>query len=58
VVLGFIILHIILELLITNFLEDVEPSGSAYPQRFYLDEAQELTETHSYEGCLIVLSYN
>jgi hypothetical protein len=34
--LCFITLYIILELLIIKFLEDVESSGSVYPQRFYL----------------------
>jgi len=57
-VLSFIILHIILKLLIVKLLEDVEPSGSVYPQRFYLEETRELTEAPSYEGCLIVLMEN
>jgi hypothetical protein len=56
--LCFIILHIILELLIVKFLEDVEPSGSVYPQKFYLEETRELTEAPSYEGCLIELMEN
>jgi len=56
--LCFIILHIIIELLIVKFLKDVEPSGSAYPQNFYLEEARQLTEVPSYEGCLIVLMKN
>jgi hypothetical protein len=50
--------YIILELLIVKFLEDVEPSGSVYPQRFYLEETRELTEGLLYEGCLIVLMKN
>jgi len=54
-VLGFIIL---LGLLVVKFLEDVEPSGSVYPQRFYLEETRELTEAPSYERCLIVLMEN
>jgi hypothetical protein len=58
VFLGFRIIHIILELLIVEFLEDIEPSSSAYLQRFYLKEAWELTEGPSYEGCLIVLMEN
>jgi len=45
-------------LLIVKLLEDVEPSGSVYPQRFYLEETRELTEAPSYEGCLIVLMEN
>jgi hypothetical protein len=45
-------------LLIVKFLEDIEPSGSVYPQIFYLEETRELTEAHSYEGCLIVLLKN
>jgi hypothetical protein len=57
-ILGFIILHIILKLLIVKFLEDVEPSGSVYLQRFHLEETRELTEAPSYEGCLIVLMEN
>jgi len=44
--------------LIRKFLEDVEPSGNLSPQRFYLEETQELTEAPSYEGCLIVLMKN
>jgi hypothetical protein len=44
--------------LIVKFLEDIEPSGSVYPQIFYLEETRELTEAHSYEGCLIVLLKN
>jgi hypothetical protein len=44
--------------LIVKFLEDVKPSGSVYPQRFYLEETQELTEFPSYEGYLIVLMKN
>jgi hypothetical protein len=44
--------------LIVKFQEDVEPSKSVYPQRFYLKETRELTEAHSYEGCLIVLMEN
>jgi hypothetical protein len=51
-------LHIIIKLLIIKFLEDVEPSGSVYPPRFYLEEARKLTEAPSYEGCLIVLMEN
>jgi hypothetical protein len=43
---------------IVKFLENVEPSGSVYPQRFYLEETQKLTEAPSYEGCLIVLMEN
>jgi hypothetical protein len=54
----FIILHIILELLIIKFIEDVEPSRSVYPQRFYLEETRKLIEVPSYEGCLIVLMEN
>jgi hypothetical protein len=54
-VLGFIIL---LGLLVVKFLEDVEPSGSVYPQRFHLEETRELTEAPSYERCLIVLMEN
>jgi hypothetical protein len=45
-------------LLIVKFLEDVELSGSVYPQKFYLEETRELTEAPSYEGCLIVLMDN
>jgi hypothetical protein len=56
--LCFIIRHIILKLLIVKFLEDVEPRGSVYPQRFYLEEIRELTKAPSYEGCLIVLMEN
>jgi hypothetical protein len=56
--LCFSILHIILELLIVKFLENVEPSGSIYPQRFYLEKTEELTEGLLYEGCLIVLMKN
>jgi hypothetical protein len=41
--------------LVVKFIEDVEPSESVYPQRFYLEETWELTEVPSYEGCLIVL---
>jgi hypothetical protein len=44
--------------LIIKFLEDVEPSGSVYSQRFYLEETRELTEGLSYEGCLIELMEN
>jgi hypothetical protein len=44
--------------LIVKFLEDVEPSKSVYPQRFYLEETRELIEAPSYEGCLIVLMKN
>jgi hypothetical protein len=44
--------------LIVKLLEDVEPSGSVYPQRFYLEETRELTRASSYEGCLIVLMEN
>jgi hypothetical protein len=44
--------------LILKFLEDVEPSGRIYPQRFYLEEIRELTEAPSYEGCLTVLMEN
>jgi hypothetical protein len=44
--------------LIVKFLEDIEPSGSVYPQIFYLEETRELTEAPSYEGCLIVLLEN
>jgi hypothetical protein len=44
--------------LTVEFLEDVEPSGSAYPQKFYSEEAWELTEALSYEWCLIVLMKN
>jgi hypothetical protein len=29
-----------------------------YPLMFYYEEARELTEAHSYEGCLIVLMEN
>jgi hypothetical protein len=43
---------------IVKFLEDVEHSGTVYPQRFYLEETWELTEGPSYEGCLIVLMKN
>jgi hypothetical protein len=45
-------------LLIVKFIEDVEPSGNVYPQRFYLEEIRELTEASSNEGCLIVLMEN
>ena len=41
-----------------KFLEDVELSGSAYPQRTELEKARELIEVPSYEGCLIVLREN
>jgi hypothetical protein len=41
-----------------KILEDVEPSVSVYPQRFYLEETRELTEGPLYEGCLIVLLEN
>jgi hypothetical protein len=44
--------------LIVKFLKNVEPSGSVYPQRFYLKEIRELTEGLSYEGCLIELMKN
>lgn len=44
--------------MIVKFLEDVEPSESVYPQRFYLKETWELTEAPSCEGCLIVLMKN
>jgi hypothetical protein len=44
--------------LIVKFLENVKPSGSVYPQKFYLEETWELTEALSYEGCLIVLMKN
>jgi hypothetical protein len=44
--------------LILKFLKDVEPSGSVYPQMFYLEETRNLTEAPSYEGCLIVLMEN
>jgi hypothetical protein len=44
--------------LIVKFIEDVEPSGNVYPQRFYLEEIRELTEASSNEGCLIVLMEN
>jgi hypothetical protein len=44
--------------LIVKFIENIEPSGSIYPQRFYLKETRELTEGPSYEGCLIVLMEN
>jgi hypothetical protein len=44
--------------LILKILEDVEPSRSMYPLMFYYEEARELTEAHSYEGCLIVLMEN
>jgi hypothetical protein len=44
--------------LIVKFLKDVEPSGSVYPQRFYLEETRELIEAPSYEGCLIILMEN
>jgi hypothetical protein len=39
--------------LIVKFIEDVEPSGSVYPQRFYLEEIRELTEAPSYKGWFI-----
>jgi hypothetical protein len=45
-------------LLIVKFLEDVEPSGSVYPQRFYLEETRELTKVPSYKECFIVLMEN
>jgi hypothetical protein len=45
-------------LLIVKFLEDVKPSVSVYPQRFYLEETRELTGGSSYEECLIVLIEN
>jgi hypothetical protein len=45
-------------LLIEKFIEDVEPSGSVYLQRFYLEETRELIEAPSYEGYLIVLMEN
>jgi hypothetical protein len=41
--------------LVVKFIEDVKPSGSVYPQRFYLEETRELTEAPSY---LIVLMEN
>jgi hypothetical protein len=41
--------------LIVEFLKDVEPSGNAYSQRFYLEEVLELTEALLYKWCLIVL---
>jgi hypothetical protein len=41
-----------------KFLEDVELSGSAYPQRIELEKARELTEAPSYEACLIVFKEN
>ena len=41
-----------------KFLEDVELSGSAYPQGIELKKARELTEAPSYEGCLIVFKKN
>jgi hypothetical protein len=44
--------------LIVKFLEDVEPSGSVYPHRFYLEEIREFIEAPSYEGRLIVLMKN
>jgi hypothetical protein len=44
--------------LIVKFLEDVEPSRSVYPQRFYLEETRKLTEVPLYERCLIVLMEN
>jgi hypothetical protein len=44
--------------LIVKFLENVEPSESVYPQRFYLKEIRELTKTPLYKGCLIVLMEN
>jgi hypothetical protein len=44
--------------LIVKFLKDVEPSGSVYPQRFYLEETRELIEAPSYERCLIILMEN
>jgi hypothetical protein len=39
-------------------MENFEPSGSVYPQKFYLEETRELTEAPSYEWCLIVLVEN
>jgi len=45
-------------LLILKILEDVEPSRSMYPLMFYYEEARELTEAPSHEGCLIVLMEN
>jgi hypothetical protein len=50
--------HRIVESRNAKFLEDVELSGSAYPQRIKLEEARELTGAPSYEGCLIVLREN
>jgi hypothetical protein len=41
--------------LVVKFIEDVKPSGSVYPQRFYLEETRELTEAPLY---LIVLMEN
>jgi hypothetical protein len=46
--------HRIVESRNAKFLEDVELSGSAYPQRIELEEARKLTEAPSYEACLIV----
>jgi len=38
-----------------KFLEDLEHSGSAYPQMIELEEAQELTNAHLSKGRLIML---
>jgi hypothetical protein len=37
-----------------KFLEDLEHSGSTYPQRIELEEAQELTDAPLSKGCLIM----
>ncbi|KAA8524542.1 hypothetical protein F0562_010965 [Nyssa sinensis] len=38
-----------------KFLEDAEPSGSAYPRKLQFEKAQEQTKTPSYEEHMIVL---
>jgi hypothetical protein len=44
----------IVESMNAKFLEDLEHSGSAYPQRIELEEAQELTDAPLSKGCLIM----
>jgi hypothetical protein len=48
----------IVESINAKFLEDSEPSGSAYPQRIEFEEAQELTEAPLPQRHLIVLKKN
>jgi hypothetical protein len=48
----------IVESINAKFLEDSEPSGSAYPQMIEFEEAQELTEAPLPQGRLIVLKEN